>query len=278
MEMVLITLAGNLASLDQTPLKTLAALKANIDVTKRNKALPVFKLQYEDKTTYIMNSAGKIRLTYTTCAGYMVDPVDQFAPCRVCKIGSHPLNRCMLWKIYSKQMIKPRLCEYPHCPDQNTHVTRFCNTLNWRCHRCFFRGHQADQGLCDQVEENKAVFLQWASLGWLTRHHTDQRSSASGYFPVLTITAARDLEMNGGHRRLYELPTNQALKVIKDADAKHDYMVGSEPARTEVTVIESMRFHAESRLQNLDPRPDQKRQPSDSDRHSSRGQSKKPRC
>ena len=62
-----------------------------------------FKLTFESKAAFVHQGIGLIRLTFNICSSFMINPVDQFAPCKLCGAGRYPSACCTVWRNYSRR-------------------------------------------------------------------------------------------------------------------------------------------------------------------------------
>ena len=84
--------------------------------------------------------------------------------------------------------------------------------------------------------------MDYCQHGWLTKAHFDLRTSAAGFFPIVSVTSARVFEGLGGCQQLHSLSTERALESIRSIENIEKAFAGVEPNLTEMTVTASLKF------------------------------------
>ena len=230
------------------PFLTTAAYKAHKEYIANGEA-PGFKINYTSKEEFLLENATNVHLSYITAAAYQIFPEDNTDVCHLClATPKHDKQNCPLSISFSAQGGKlPIICQYPYCINSSDHNTAYCPYLNRRCQECLFRGHHADQDLCANYKENQQIFLAFCHQGWLTKKHSDPRSSAAGFFPILTISAARCFENMGGTQQLHTLSQEEAMSALATVEGIEKSYVACEPHITESVTRECLDFHAKAR-------------------------------
>ncbi len=103
--------------------------------------------------------------------------------CEFCGVGGHSLvdTKGVLMCPRRKEIaVGERVCVYPYCGQQDTHMTQVCPQLHEICSMCLHRGHGEEDYCYDwsmrQWQERQREFEAFAQFGLFTkRRHHDER-------------------------------------------------------------------------------------------------------
>jgi hypothetical protein len=123
-------------------------------------------------------------------------------------------------------------CTYFYCLDLPSNAWRYCPKINLCCIDCLRQGHAASDGVC-RDDSNLQLIEEAAGLGWVTENRFRKEGAASGFYPVVTLSQIRHIDIMGGYSWLLAMTDEEAMHLTDEGALLHSQWVGAEPYFTQ---------------------------------------------
>jgi hypothetical protein len=160
--------------------------------------------------------------------------------CRRCACEHGPDDDCVFGQRKCKHGGTAE-CTYLFCNKRPKHAIRVCSTLNHRCQKCLFCGHQAGNR-CEPiyVQANLLIFEASAEHDYVTGNRFRDQGAAKGFYPVIELCQLQHVSMHGGYACLLSLSLEEAKTLVGQGSALHEKWVKAEPLSTQFIVEKAL--------------------------------------